>query len=154
MKFTDLTGPQRSILAMLATSSVFDTKQLGNGVTPKHDAQSAAHLLMQMRELGLIFSSQKLPNQPYAHWRISEYGKAVFEGRPSEDVAPAKPAGTAKFVVYREGAGTIIADFDDEAQALLLAGQATDQSKGVCYVARIVARVKPVIQPTHEIERV
>ncbi len=161
MKFTDLTGQQRSVLSMLATNSTFNTKELGLGVTPKQDAQSAAQLLMDMRDKGLIFSSQKLPSQAYAQWRTSEYGKAVFESRPDGEVgvgkAPTGVSQAAAFVVYRRPSGAqleYIASYPSEVDALNYASRQTDKTGDEYHVAKLVARVKPVTQPTFEIERV
>lgn len=87
MKFTDLTPAQRSMLAALcATSGVgLQTDRLGMCVSPRQFCPSdAASSLLGMRKLGLVYSNQKTANQVYAIWKASEYGLAVFMGRPAD----------------------------------------------------------------------
>lgn len=163
MKFTDLNSKQRSMLTMLCTGQQFRTDELGRGTMPKIDPPAAAQVLMEMREGGLVYSSQKPAGTQYAQWRASDYGKRVFGNRdedvqpqPIREVVPAAPA--PQWVVYAQA--TIIGDSvyteqaDSEAQALDRAARLTDKLKKVFYVAKLVAAVRPVVQPTHVIERV
>lgn len=160
MKFSDLSSPQRSILTALCASNTLRTDQLANATNPRMDAQGVAQVLMQMREAGLVFSSQKPTGQQYASWRASDYGKAVFENRP-HDVGPSpapKVSTEPAYVVYAHS--TIVGDSvyteqaPDEEFALTRAAHLTDKHKKAFYVAKLVAVVRPVVQPTHAIERV
>ncbi|BEQ12865.1 putative nucleotidyl transferase [Pseudomonas phage Ep4] len=163
MKFTDLSAAQRSMLTMLCTGQTFNTAELGRGTNPRLDAKIAATVLMDLRERGIVYSSQKLASQQYAQWRASCYGMDVFQGRPNEVVrsAPCVPATdahgqqpTGTWVVYQTDAPRWTCVFPSEAEALARAAALTDEQKVEFCVARQVARVKPVTQPTHVIERV
>jgi hypothetical protein len=170
MKFTDLAAQQRSMLTMLCTGQTFDTAQLGRGCNPRQDAQRAAQILMNMREQGLVFSSQKTAVQTYASWRASDYGKAVFAGRPEEVQASDVVAAMAEaqsapsvfpgytYVVYPTstvaGHGAFQAQYADEQAAFAEAARLTDTHKREFCVAKLIGRVRPVTQPTHVIERV
>lgn len=145
MKFTDLTSEQRSMLTMLCTGQVFNTSELGRGCNPRADGPKAAHLLMDLREKGIVFSSQKRPGVPYAQWRASEYGREVFAGRPGTWVVYESSGGSA--AVYT-------ATYHSEADAIAYASRQVDKLGRVFHVAKLIARVKPVQQPTFEIERV
>lgn len=90
MKFTDLPPSNRSILAALCAAGAagLRTDALGRCTSPRHHTpQEAANLLNNLRQLGLVYSQQKPDNQSYALWKASEYGLAVFMGRPA-DVQP------------------------------------------------------------------
>lgn len=92
MKFSDLSSPARSMLAALcATATGLDTDMLGRCASPKLQAGKAACVLLELRKKGLVYSNQKPANHTYALWRVSEYGFAVFQGRP-DDVQPADVA--------------------------------------------------------------
>lgn len=168
MKFSDLSSPQRSILTALCASNTLRTDQLANATNPRMDAQGVAQVLMQMREAGLVFSSQKPTGVQYASWRASDYGKAVFESRPHDvgpapaKVVPAEPHAVREepahtFIVYK--AGLIVgngytAQYHTEAEALAEAQRLTDAHKCRWHVAKLYAIVRPVVQPTNVIERV
>lgn len=165
MKFTDLTSAQRSMLTMLCTGQTFSTEELGRGTVPKFKPDQAASSLLGMRDLGLVFSNQKPANQQYAMWKASQYGRAVFEGRPSEVVqaltgyTPGLDEGTpaaGTWVVYEVTSSTAVytASYPNEVDAVAYASRQVDKLGRVFHVAKLVARVKPVQQPTFEIERV
>lgn len=101
MKFTDLTSSQRSMLAALCACNGLglNTEALGRAATPKMDATSAASSLLHLRTAGLVYSNQKPTGQAYALWKASEYGLAVFMGRPADvQAAQAEPATAAEMV--------------------------------------------------------
>lgn len=171
MKFTDLSGNQRSMLTMLCTGQTFTTIELARGCNPRADAQSAAQLLMDLREKGVAFSSQKPAGQPYANWRASDYGRDVFAGRPDDVVStnvakaptgrtPGLDEGTplsGTWIVYygnEYSSSKFIHQYKTEAEALEFATAQTNKHGAEYHVAKLVARVKPVQQPTFEIERV
>jgi hypothetical protein len=167
MKFTDLSSQQRSMLTMLCTGQAFNTAELGRGCYPRADAryaaQHAAQLLIDLREKGLVFSSQKAAGQPYAHWRASDYGRDVFAGRPDEVVntnvakAPAQDPDTGTWIVYlhdNTATGQYRGQFISEQDACTAAAKLVDAYGKEYHVAKLVARVKPVQQPTFAIERV
>lgn len=89
MKFTNLTSNSRSMLAALCASGSagLDTAHLGRCASPKLDGAQAASVLLDMRKKGLVYSNQKPQGQAYALWKASEFGLAVFQGRP-HDVLP------------------------------------------------------------------
>lgn len=122
MKFTDLPPTHRSILAALCAvgNASLRTDALGRCTSPRHSTpQEAANLLNNLRQLGLVYSQQKPDNQLYALWKASEYGVAVFMGRPDEvplgaaasaqtSIANgcAQPSGSAKsFLIVRPTGG-------------------------------------------------
>ncbi|QJD54964.1 hypothetical protein PssvBMR12_gp16 [Pseudomonas phage MR12] len=76
------------MLTMLCTGQAFNTAELGRGTSPQMNTQSAAATLMDMRERGIVYSSQKPTGQTYAVWRATEYGKDVFASRPAEVAKP------------------------------------------------------------------
>lgn len=160
MTFAQLNSSQRSILTMLCTGQTFNTAELGRGTVPKQDAQAAAQILMEMRDQGLIFSSQKAAGAQYASWRASDYGKKVFEGRPDENPSayqpPARPSTllSKKYVVYNSEINQVFGSSVSEEAMLKLASELSGKNKRVYYVAALVAIVRPVEQPTVTIERV
>lgn len=145
MKFSSLTSNSRSILAALAASSTLNTYRLGLCCTPKLDAPAAANVLCDMRKKGLIFSQQKPMNQSYAEWGISEFGYAVFAGRPDQDVQPTNvepqrdvSAQPARFVVGATGVTS--APYGDQESAVAAAQAEATRSPGTEYrVYKLVA---------------
>jgi hypothetical protein len=104
MKFTDLTSNMRSMLTALCASSHLNTEQLGNGCVPKLNGQQAANVLIELRQKGVVYSMQKPDTQRFALWAVTEFGKAVFMGRPDTDVQPAqKQPDVADKVAYVAG---------------------------------------------------
>lgn len=92
MKFTDLTSAQRSMLHMLCSNNTgWPTDVLGRGCMPKFKPDQAASSLLGLRDMGLVYSNQKPSTQPYAMWKASAYGMAVFAGRPADVAPPVEP---------------------------------------------------------------
>jgi hypothetical protein len=96
MKFTDLQSNERAVLAALRASAgnCMGTDALGRAMYPTQSPADAASTLNGMRRKGLLYSMQKGPNVAYAPWSISEYGIAVFDGRPDTDPALAPKVAT------------------------------------------------------------
>lgn len=92
MKFSDLTSAQRSILTALRSTSSLNTERLGLACVPQNSPTGAAGVLVEMRTKGLVHSIQKPESQRFALWCITEYGMAVFDGRPDTDPALAPMA--------------------------------------------------------------
>lgn len=150
MTFAQLNSSQRSILTMLCTGQTFNTAELGRGTVPKQDAQAAAQILMEMRDAGLIFSSQKAAGAQYASWRASDYGKKVFEGRPDENPAayqttrqPVPVVPNGKWIVYQQILNSdsvkILGRFDVSTEAYALAERLAAPGS-FFFVAKLVGR--------------
>lgn len=114
MKFSNLTSNMRSMLTALAASNHLNTEQLGNGCVPKLNGQQAANVLIELRQKGIVYSMQKPDTQRFALWSATEFGKAVFMGRPDTDVQPTAvqpqayaSAKSGKFIVGATGHSSV-----------------------------------------------
>lgn len=170
MKFSSLPAPQRTQLAALASSigSDLNTKQLSMAAPMNGDAQKGAKHLLELRRLGLVYSTERQAGQQYAKWFITSVGMAVFEGRPDGDVVlvPAeqcdlhqtpKPEPTAKlYRVVAKDNGTLfdqIATADEQA-ALNLLSYTAEKNPGVAFALITSIAVAHLPKPAATITRV
>ena len=160
MKFADLNPQQRSMLTQLATGSTLNTKSLGYGAVPRLQPLGAYLVLMGMRDRGLVFSIQEPDAAEHASWHVSDYGKEVFEGRPSINPAayqpPVKPSTlmSKQYIVYNSANDQVVGISVSEEAMLKLASELATKNNRAYYVAALVAVVRPITQPTFTIERV
>lgn len=147
MKFTDLTSSSRSLLAALCAAGAagLRTDALGRCITPRRATPpEAADMLNSMRQLGLVYSQQKAPNAAYSLWKASEYGMAVFMGRPEDvpatevsqggDTEDRKPPRPRLWMVYP---GSMQFRGTEDALAATLA-KCAEESPGTKYLAYVL----------------
>lgn len=155
MKFSQLPAYQRTQLAALAAQagSGLNTKQLSMAAPISGDAQRGAANLLELRRLGLVYSTERPAGQQYAKWFITSVGMAVFEGRPNGDVVlvPAEqcdlhqtqaPAPKTKSWRVQDERGQVVADITTSSEALalkLLQTQAESHAGTTLYLVTTVA---------------
>ncbi|ANH51121.1 hypothetical protein FDH02_gp45 [Pseudomonas phage VSW-3] len=153
MKFSTLAPSFRSALSALANVTTMRTDKLANVLNT--DPQGAAHVLCQMRKLGLIFSMEK-GTAAYAPWAITEVGMQLFANRPNHTLvyvtdeelallegneqASQKITKYAVVVAHEQPTGT-------KKQAILCAQEAALRTGVRHFVIGLVADVTPPPQP-------
>lgn len=147
MKFAQLTSAQRSAVSVLCNVGPTRTDKLG--VSMNMQPAQASTALCALRKIGLVFSKER-NGHSYAEWEITEFGRALFDGRPVDvqPVTPAAPGLITKFAVVKnfqiDGTGT-------KEQAVLAAEAAALRDGAVYTVIGLVAQVTPPEQPRAQI---
>jgi hypothetical protein len=146
MKFSQLTSAQRSALSVLCNVGPTRTDKLARSM--QFDNAGAANSLCGLRKIGLVFSKERGAHS-YAEWEVTEFGRALFDGRPLT-VEPVTPpahlltqfAVCSNFKVDATGS---------KAQALLAAEEASIRTGVAHTVIALVAQVTPPEQPRAQI---
>lgn len=136
MKLSDMSSTAQTVLSAMSkytnrAPAQYIATDLGIGFSTAFDALSA------LSTNGLV--SRKIGQG----WKLTDAGRALL-----------KPVGT--WVVYQHDiTGPVdVLSFISEQDALTHATKMTSRHSQQYYVAKLVARVKPVTNPTFEIERV
>lgn len=147
MKFSQLTSPQRSALSALCNCGPLRTDKLAKSMSL--DPAGAANSLCSLRKIGLVFSKEK-GHQSYAEWEATEFGRALFDGRPI-DVQPVTPSTQHLLTQFAVCSNFKVDATGTKQQALLAAEEASIRTGVPHTVIALVAQVTPPEQPRAQI---